>query len=249
MPCMHVMAALSIIGFLASIHSLWTRWHDFKKREFSPAHAAFCFPLLSHVNAIQAYRGAIISFSDIHPRAWRMVFLYTYWFILLVGGTFATFWITGKFLYYLPAWTNLDVDDEDEPPAPYETIMSMQDMVTAGESLKQSFVSPAVLQANETGALVLARSAADGRLRYVRTRRLTALGFEPIMNWSEMQQEREVLLEWATKNPPKRRHRTLSVPGINFSYGTNLGTGNSGVYSALGPPRRRADTGSPRAFY
>jgi hypothetical protein len=257
LPCMHVMCALSILGFFASVHSLWTRWHDFKKKEFSPAHAAFCFPTLSHVNAIQAYRGALISFSHIHPRSRRMIVLDVYWFTVLIGGTIATVWITAKFLYCLPRWTNLDLDDEEEPPAPYETLMSLQDMVTAGETFRQPFVSPAVLQANETGALVLARSRTDGRLRYVRTRRLLALGFEPTMNWSEMQQEREVLLEYVGKNPPRRRHRTLSVPGIAFGYGSSIGTGNSGVYGALGihsplpmaSNRRRAGTGSPRGSF
>jgi hypothetical protein len=251
LPCMHVMCVFSIIGFVASVHSLWTRWEDFKKKEFSPAHAAFCFPTLSHTNAVQAYRGAINIFSDISPRSWRMRILYTYWVMVLVGGTIATLWITAKFLYCLPRWTNLDLDDEEEPPAPYETLMSLQDMVTAGETLRQPFVSPAVLQANETGALVLTRI--NGELRYVRTRRLLALGFEPTMNWSEMEHERDVLLEWAGKHPPRRRHRTLSVPGIDFSYGTNLGTGNSGVYGSSSPTqtfrapsRRRADTASPR---
>jgi hypothetical protein len=248
LPCMHVMCALSILGFLASCHSLWTRWHDFRKKEFSPAHAAFCFPTLSHVNAIQAYRGAIISFSNIHPRSWRMIILYVYWFTVLVFGTIATIVITAKFLYCLPRWTNLDLDDEEEPPAPYETMMSLQDMVTSGETLRQTFVSPAVLQANETGALVFSRSGPDGTLRYVRTRRMPALGFEPTMNWSEMQEEREFLLEWVGKHPPKRRHRTLSVPGVDFNYGSSLGTGNSGVYGALGlspgrlATRRRADS-------
>jgi hypothetical protein len=254
LPCMHAMAALSILGFFASVHSLWSRWHDFKKRDFSPAHAAFCFPILSHVNAIQAYRGALITFGDVHPHSLKMIIMYTYWLILLLGGTIATFWITSKFLYNLPRWTNLDLDDEEEPPAPYETVMSLHDMVTTGETLRQTFVSPAVLQANETGALVLARSAVDGRLRYVRTRRLAALGFEPTMNWSKMQQEREILLEWTEKHPPQRCHRTLSVPGINSNYGSHLGTGNSGVYGALGihspqpPTRRRADS-DPRNSY
>jgi hypothetical protein len=53
LPCMHVMCALSILGMVASVHSLLVRWHDFKTKEFSPAHAAFCFPTLSHANAIQ----------------------------------------------------------------------------------------------------------------------------------------------------------------------------------------------------
>ena len=66
LPCMHIMSGLSIIGFLASCHSLWVRWGDFTKKEFSPAHAAFCFPTLSYANAIQSYRGAILTFGDVH---------------------------------------------------------------------------------------------------------------------------------------------------------------------------------------
>jgi hypothetical protein len=253
LPCMHVMCFLSILGFLASVLSLCTRWQDVKKREFSPAHAAFCFPTLSHANAIQAYRGSIISFSKIHHGSWRMIILYIYWLIVLLAGTIATLYITVRFLYSLPNWTNLDIDDEEEPPAPFETIMSRQDMVTSGEVMRQPFVSPAVLQANETGALILARNA-DGNLRYVRTRRIRALGFEPTMKWSEMQSEREALLEYVGTHPTRRRHRTLSVPGIDFNYGQSLGTGNSGVYGALGTTspmenRTRADTGSPRMFF
>jgi len=261
LPCMHIMCGFSILGFLASASSLGMRWGDFRTKPFSPAHAAFCFPVLSHANAIQAYRGAVHSFSDISPGSWRMVVLYVYWCAVLAGGTIATFWITCKFLYRLPEWTNLDLDDEEEPPAPYETIMSLQDMVTAGEAMHQPFVSPAILQANETGALVLTRSHTDGRQKYVRTRRLLALGFEPTMQWSEMQKERELLLEWVGKNPPKRRHRTLSVPGVDFRYGgaPAFGTDNVGVYGAVSPAqsytavtsnrRRRAETGSPRMFF
>lgn len=250
LPCMHIMASLSILGFVASCHSLWRRWGDFKRREFSPAHAAFCFPVLSHANALQAYRGSIISFSEIQPRSWRMITLYVYWITVLFLGTIATFWITAKFLYCLPRWTDLDLTDEEEPPAPNETIIAMQDMVTTGEAMQQPFVSPAVLQANETGALVLARSGPDGDLQYVRTRRLLALGFEPTMNWSEMQEERQVLLDWVVKHPPRRRHRTLSVPGVDFNYGGGLGTDNLGVYGSLQwtSPRRRADTASPRVY-
>jgi hypothetical protein len=246
LPCMHFMCALSIVGFIASCHSLWARWDDFKKKPFSPAHSAFCFPTLSHANAIQAYRGAVLTFGNIHSHDWRLVILYVYWFTVLVAGTVATFWISSKFLYRLPQWTNLDLADEDEPPAPSETILSMQEMITAGETMKQSFVSPAILQANETGALVLTRSGPGGTLKYVRTRRLPALGFEPTMNWSEMEQERELLLEFVVKHPPRRRHRTLSVPGIDFGYGSSLGTGNSGIYgdfSPIPPRRARADSG------
>jgi len=198
---------------------------------------------------MQAYRGAVVSFSHIPRGSWRMFLLDAYWIIVLVGGTIATIWICGKFLYKLPEWTSPDLSDEEEPPAPYETLLSQQHMVTAGDTLTQSFVSPAILQANETGALILSRSTMDGTLRYVRTRRIRALGFEPTMNWSEMQEEEEKLLEWVGKHPPRRRHRTLSVPGIDFNYGSSepaFGTGNSGVYgyssplSSSGPGRRRS---------
>merc|ERR1712216_840104 len=109
-------------------------------------------------------------------------------------------------------------------------------MVTAGDSLlDQPFVSPAILQANQTGALILSRSTIDGTLRYVRTRRIGALGFEPTMNWNEMLEEGDALLDYVGKHPPKRRHRTLSVPGIYLNYGSsrpNFEANNSGVYSS-----------------
>lgn len=102
-------------------------------------------------------------------------------------------------------------------------------MVASGDAVFQSFVSPAILQANETGTLVLTRDA-QGRRNYRRTRKTTALGFEPMMNIIEMEHERQLLLEWVSTNAPRRRNRTLSVPGIDFSYGSGFGTGNSGVY-------------------
>ena len=290
LPCMHVMCALSLLGMAGSLHSLYVRWPDFKRREFSPAHVAFCFPTLSHANSIQvrswclivfncfvfialfslmqivfvfhnilvikAYRGAVKSFSDIPSRSWRMFVLDAYWITVLVGGTVITVWYCSKFMYMLPEWTSPDLSDEEEPPAPYETLLYQQRMVTAGDSLAQTFVSPAILQANETGALILSRSAADGTLRYVRTRRVRALGFEPTMNWSEMQEEEDVLLDYVGKHPPKRRHRTLSVPGIDFNYGSSepaFGTNNTGVYGSNSPsqrPRRRRSLsqGQPSIF-
>jgi hypothetical protein len=233
LPCMHVMAALALLGFVASCHCLWNRWNEFRTKVFSPAHAAFCFPVLAYANALQAYRGAIISFSQIHSRNWRMIILYIFWFTVLVGGTIITLYITARFVYCLSQWTSLDVTGEDEPPAPHETILALRDMVTAGETMRQPFVSPAILQANETGALVLTTSGdPGGHLRYVRTRRLTALGFEPMMDWIKMEEERTVLLDWAAKHPPRQRSRTLSVPGLDFQYGVGaeFGTGNKGVY-------------------
>lgn len=102
-------------------------------------------------------------------------------------------------------------------------------MVSTGDAVVQDFVSPAILQANETGTLVLTRDS-QGRQRFVRTRQVTALGFEPIMNVIEMEREREILLDWVGQNAPRRRNRTLSVPGIDFRYGASFGTGNTGVY-------------------
>ena len=189
----------------------------------------------------KAYRGAVMSFSNIPARSWRMFILDAYWIIVLIGGTIVTFWCCSKFVYMLPEWTSPDLSNEEEPPAPYETLLSQQHMVTAGDSLSQPFVSPAILQANETGALILSRSTRDGTLRYVRTRRIRALGFEPTMNWSEMLEEEDVLLDYVGKHPPRRRHRTLSVPGIDFNYGssqTEFGTNNTGVYSTYSPNQR-----------
>lgn len=235
LPCMHFLFVLAVIGVASSVQSMVVRWNEFKKKPFSPAHAAFCFPTLAHANAIQAYRGAVNSFSGMPPGSPFKLALYTYWVIVLVAGTIGTAYLTAKFFYMLPAWTQIDVADEEEPPAPYETTLTLQDVITTGETLRQPFVSPAVLQANETGALVMLPRGADGRNRYVRTRRLPSLGFEPTMKWSEMNHEREVLLDWVGRNPPRRRKRTLSVPGVDFNYGYgDFGFGNSGVYGSTG---------------
>jgi len=75
---------------------------------------------------------------------------------------------------------------------------------------------------------VLVRDASSGN--YVRTRRIAALGFNPTMSWSEMNEARETLLDWVYKNPPRHRHNTLSVPGISVQ---NFGKGNVGVYHGL----------------
>jgi hypothetical protein len=176
-----------------------------------------------------------MSFSGIPSRTWPFFILDAYWLVALIGGTIATFWICGKFLYHLPGWTAPDLMDEEEPPAPYDTLLSQKDMVTIGDHLTQPYVSAAIIQANETGALVMVRNRRDGTTRFVRTRRVGALGFEPMMNWNEMQEEAEALLEWVGKHPPRRRHRTLSVPGIDFSYGAAhpFGTSNTGVYGTM----------------
>lgn len=252
LPAMHFLFVLSCIGFLASIHALWFRWKPFEKRGFSPAHAAFCFPTLSHANAIQAYRAAINSFSNEPPGTPLKVVLYVYWVVVLLVGTIATCWVTTKFFYNLPRWTNIEVEDEDEPPAPYETAMTLQNVIATGDALVQPFVSPAVLQANETGALVLVRRKQDDSCqRFVRTRKLAALGFEPIMNWSEMEGERELLLEWVGKHAPHQRNRKLSVPGIDFNYGSEGVAATYGTEGGTGRqrgPSAKAPTNPPTCW-
>lgn len=251
LPCMHFLFVLCVIGMLASCASLIVRWKEFRKLPFSPAHAAFCNPTLSHANAVQSYLAAVNSFSSLPPHSLFTSALYYYWVFFLVAGTGVTLVVASKFLYSLPKWTHFDdAVDEIEPPAPYETSMTATNLISTGETLVQPFVSPAILQANETGALVLTRDA-QGHQHYRRTRKVTALGFEPIMDALSMERERDVLLDWVGKNPPRRRHRTLSVPGIDFSYGAHIGTG-SGVYgmspqSLPTPPnRQRSTTLSPQ---
>jgi hypothetical protein len=53
------------------------------------------------------------------------------------------------------------------------------------------------------------------------------------MDSIEVDLETEFLLDWVGKNAPQLRHRTLSVPGIDFSYGTGFGSGNLGVYGGM----------------
>ncbi len=227
LPVMHFLFVTAIIGAMSSVQSLIARWETFSKRPFSPAHAAFCFPTLAHANAIQCYRGAISSFSTLQTNPTFMRGLNIYWIFVLSCGSIATVVVTAKFFYMLPSWTKVDVENEIEPPAPNETIMS-EVILAGGETLRQNFVSPAVLQANEAGALVRVAGRGGERPRYARTRRVTALGFEPIMNLIELNEERDALLDWVAKNPPRRRKRTLSVPGITTNI--NFGTNNSGVY-------------------
>lgn len=249
LPCMHFLFGLCVIGMLASVTSLMVRWSSFRKFPFSPAHAAFCVPTLCHANALQAYRAALNSFSEIPANHPFLIFVYVYWVTFLVGGTITTLIISTKFILSLPKWTHIDFSGEIEPPAPYETSMTASNLIAAGETLVQPFISPAILQANETGALVLSRNS-EGYQVYRRTRQVTALGFEPILSDMQLVDEREVLLDWVGKNPPRRRHRTLSVPGIDFNYGAGLGTGNAGVYGTMeegggARNRGRANTHSP----
>lgn len=216
-PAMHFLFVLCLIGVCSSIHSLMVRWSDFRKKEFSPAHAAFCYTPLCHANAIQAYRGALDSYSTIPEGSAMKIAIYSYWLFVLIAGSCLILVFTLKYFYHLPGWVLVDISDEEEPPSPTETMI--RDFITTGERFRQDYINPAVLQANETGALVMI-SQQDGRLAYRRTRRVTALGFEPIMNMIELETETQILLDAVERNSPRTRSRTLSVPAADFHYGS-----------------------------
>jgi hypothetical protein len=109
LPCMHFLFGLCLLGMLASVSSLWMRWDDFKRLPFSPAHAAFCAPCLSHANAVQAYRAAVRSFSDLPASSPFLLVLYVYWVFALVAGSCVTVYVGTRFLACLPKWTHLDL--------------------------------------------------------------------------------------------------------------------------------------------
>ena len=274
LPCMHFLFGMCLLGMAASIHSLVVRWNEFRRMPFSPgkpplscssktsyigfptdkfdalisdtAHVAFCAPTLSHANAVQAYRGSVNSFSTVAHGSPIKIALYCYWVVVLVTGTIVTLVIACKFLSKLPEWTHIDTEGEVEPPAPSETAMTSNNLLATGETMVQPFVSPAILQANEAGALVLA-SDALGSPVYRRTRKITALGFEPIMTDLQMEVERELLLEYVARNPPRQRHRTVSaVPAISTDDDddTDSGIFGFGVHSPFAR-RPRANTSSP----
>jgi hypothetical protein len=220
LPMQHTMMILSLIGFASSLHCLWSRWPQFRKKEFSPAHIAFVFPILSHTNAVQAYRSGVDSFSNIPVGNPFKVTLFTYWLSCLIFGTILNFIITYKYVVRLPKWTKIDVaflSDEEPPPSPSHTIVHgmLIEEKGAHECLNQTFTSPAVLQANEAGALVRVRRGTEDYENYgpyVRTRQVTALGFDLTLTEEELRRERAELLDWVAKKAPRTRNRTLSIP-------------------------------------
>ena len=114
--------------------------------------------------------------------------------MVLVVATILVAILTTKFLLFLPQWCQLDVDNDELPPEPEKTIVTqLLQHGEATDTMNQHFVSAAVLQANESGALV--RVMQDGRMKYVRSRRVQSMGFDPILNISELMSERERLLQ------------------------------------------------------
>jgi len=118
---------------------------------------------------------------------------------------------------YLPSWCQIDVEDDEMPPAPNETVVTqLLKNGEAGDEMKQNYVSAAVLQANESGALV--RVLQDGKMKYVRSRRMSSMGFDPIMNVSELMSERDRLLQHVTyaANPSRDRGGMSSFDDIHW---------------------------------
>jgi hypothetical protein len=109
LPFMSFLFGLCLLGAVASVHSLVVRWSEFRKLPFSPAHAAFCAPSLSHCNAVQAYRAAVMSFSGLPNKSHYLRLLYSYWIVVLVGATATTLCISTMFLFSLPKWTHFDL--------------------------------------------------------------------------------------------------------------------------------------------
>ena len=192
LPSMTCLFGLCIIGMISSVHGLIVRWKQISTEEFSPAHAAYSFPLLMHAMAVQSYRSSLDFFApaDAVSAQFKSA-LHVYWIVLLVVGTITALSCIVLYLTFLPSWVDVDTRDELEPPAPNET--SICNSVTYGESLIQPYVSPAILQANETGILVMAYDYQNDWYDLVRTRRIPAFGFEPMMGKRVFHRERNAL--------------------------------------------------------
>lgn len=242
LPLHHFLFGCSLIGVISAIHGVATRWNKFKEKEFSPAHVAFVAPTLAHTNAIQSYRATLAALSSLPPSGWFRKFIYFYWCLFLFSGTIVCFVFTYKFLKRLPEWTRVDVSGEEEPPMPYDTMThEMLDDRGAHETMfHQTFVSPAVLEANEAGALIRVRRGTEDYRRYgpfIRTRKVTARGFDPSMNDSELREERAAMLDWVAKNAPRKRNRTMSIPGVMHLRDKK----GRDVYEGLGSPDDGSD--------
>ena len=191
----------------------------------------------------QLYCSLDLFFSDVYPNiscvymflsSCAKLLLYHYWTLSLLGGTLLVLIMTWKFFVYLPSWCQINVDDDEMPPEPDKTIVTqLLQKGNIGDSMKQHLVSAAVLQANESGALV--RVLQDGRMKYVRSRRMQSMGFDPIMNVAELISERDRLLQHVTYAARLSRDRG----GVNSFDGTILDTSNESDRLPASSGRRR----------
>jgi len=223
LPSQHFFMVLTMVGLISAVHSLYVRWPTFKTKAFSPAHVAFCFPTLSHTNAIQAYRGSLNAYSTMPPDCLFKRILFGYWCFFLFTGTILNILFTIKYIVRIPEWTRPDLSGEEQPPDPSHTVAhEMMGETGLHESMQQPFISPAVLEANEAGVLVRNKRGSEAYRRhgpFVRTRNVSSLGFDLILSEMELREERARLLDWCARNAPRSRNRTMSdVPG--HLYGT-----------------------------
>lgn len=192
LPSMTCLFGLCVIGMISSLHGLAVRWKQIQKEEFTPAHAAYSFPLLMHALAVQAYRSSLGFFfetGEVNPTL--NFVLEVYWIVLVTAGTFVAVLCLIMYLSFLPSWINVNTSEELEPPAPNET--STFETVTWGESLIQSYVSPTILQSNEAGVLVMTHDYENNWGNLMRTKKVPAMGFEPMMRKRSFNREREAL--------------------------------------------------------
>ena len=199
LPSMTVLFALCVMGMMSSVVGVIMRWEQISSEEFSPAHAAYSFPLLMHAIAVQSYRSGLDFFGGNEVSATLKSALHIYWVFLVTFGTFVALMCIMMYLAFLPTWAvHINTENEEEPPAINET--SMSDYVADGEALIQHYVSPAILQANETGVLVMTHDAKTDKCFLIRTRQVPALGFEPMMTTRNFARERKRFIECIGQN-------------------------------------------------
>lgn len=193
LPSLSCFFTLCIIGVVSSLHGIITRLRQISREEFSPAHAAYSFPLLMHALAVQSYRSGLDFFAGTAANPTLKSALHLYFVSLMVVGTFVSVICILMYIAFLPTWTVVvDPSIENEPPPPEET--TMVEHVTYGESLIQFYTSPSILQANEAGVLLMAYNNEHNEFCHIRSRTiLPALGFEPMMRMREFARERDAL--------------------------------------------------------
>lgn len=199
LPSLSCLFTLCIIGAVSSIHGIVIRTGQIMREEFSPAHSAYAFPLLMHALAVQSYRSGLDFFAGTMTNPTLKSALHLYFVFLMVVGTFVSIVCIIMYIAFLPKWAIvIDPSNENEPPAPEET--TMLESVTYGESLIQFYTSPPILQANETGVLLMAYSNENDTYYHIRSRKMIpALGFEPMMRMREFTRERDAVKS-LTKN-------------------------------------------------
>ena len=163
-------------------------------RRFSLLPHDHAFKVSKYVLHCDVSHVSIEFFLKLFYISFQKSFLYQYWTLSLISGSVLIVILTWRFFEYLPSWCQIDVDDDEIPPEPEETMLTkLLENGDARDEMNQDYVSAAVLQANESGALV--RVLRDGKMKYMRSRRMPSMGFDPIMSSSQLLDERERLMQ------------------------------------------------------